>query len=108
MKRSIAAYAVTFAAAGAVVAIALLAYDYLLLISPSGINTASPFVALLFAVLCPPSMALMALERVHGTKLLFNLFLIVLLNAGLYGIGGVLVGCLVWVCNRLIGKGGAA
>jgi hypothetical protein len=108
MKRSIAAYGVTFAAGGAVVAIALLAYDYVLLISPSGVNTAGHFVRLVLVVLCPPSLALMALERVYGIRLLLSLFLIVLLNAGLYGIGGVLVGCLVWGCNRLVGEGGAA
>jgi hypothetical protein len=103
MKRRIASYGVAFAAAGAVVAIALLAYDYLVLVSPSGTNTASDFDRFMFLTLCPPSIGLMALERVHGIGLMFNLFLIVLLNAGLYGI----VGCLVWAGNRLVGKGGA-
>jgi hypothetical protein len=106
MKRSITTYGVTFAAVGAVVAIALLAYDYLLLNSPSGISTASPFDGFTFVALCPPSIALMALERVHGAKLLFGLFLIVLMNAGFYFVGGSLVGALAWAGKQLVGRVG--
>jgi hypothetical protein len=106
MTRRISTYGVVFAAIGAVVATALLAYDYLFLVSPSGWNTATEFEAELIFTLCPPSIALMALEKAHGAKLVFTLFLIVVMNAGLYGVGGCLVGGLALAADRIIGKRG--
>jgi len=90
-RRSVT-YGVGFGMAGAVVAMALLAYDYFFLISPAGTNTASNFDQVLFLAACPPSFALMAMERAKGTSLAFGLLFIVLTNAGLYGTVGSLIG----------------
>ena len=104
MRRSIVPYFVTFAGAGAVVAMALLAYDYLVLIFPSGYNTATDFGARLMFGLCPPSIALMALENAHGAKLGAGLRFMVLMNARLYGVVGSLLYSLAFMAKRLAGK----
>jgi hypothetical protein len=83
-----------FAALGAVIAIALLAYDYLYLTGPDGFNHATELDVDLFMALCPPSFGLMALEHASSTTLLFSLSFIVLLNAGLYGSVGWVAGAI--------------
>jgi len=92
MKR-IVIYGASSASIGAIIAVALLAYDYVFLISPSGINISSDLDALLFFALCPSSLGLMALENTHGPALVFGLSMIVLANAVLYGVVGCLIGC---------------
>jgi len=107
MKR-ITMYAVVSASIGTIAAVALLAYDHLFLISPSGTNMATDFDATLIFTLCPPSFALMAMENVHGPVLMLGLAMIVAANAGLYGVFGVFVGGCVSIGNRLVGKGRSA
>ena len=104
MKR-IAMYGTASGSIGAILAVALLAYDYLFLTSPSGTNIAGDVDAVLFFTLCPSSLALMALENVHGPRLAFGLAMIILANAALYGVVGFLVGGCESLYNRLIGKG---
>jgi hypothetical protein len=81
-----------FAVAGAAIAIALLAYDYLFLTGPDNINHATAQEAELFFILCPSSIGLMGLERASRMQLLVGFVFIVLGNAGVYGLVGGLFG----------------
>jgi len=102
MMRPVARYGVVFAIIGMVVAITLLSYDYLVLVGPDGYNTASQFDAEMILVLCPPALALMGLERVHGVQLLFGLSVIAAMNAALYSVAGHLLGVMIEKVNRVI------
>jgi hypothetical protein len=86
-------YGVGFALVGAVIATALLVYDHLL-IGPDNLNHATAVDADLFLILCPSSIILMGLERVSSIGLLFGFAFIVLTNAGLYGLAGLLCGAI--------------
>jgi hypothetical protein len=89
----IAKFCVVFATIGAVVAVALLAYDHWFLVSPAGYNTATDSDLFLFLALCPPSLGLMALENARGAALMAGMLGIVVLNAALYGGVGILIWC---------------
>jgi hypothetical protein len=89
-----------FAVAGAAIAIALLAYDYLYLTGPDNINRATAQNAELFIILCPSSIVLMGLERAGLMQLLLAFVFIVLGNAGLYGLVGGLFGAIADMFRR--------
>jgi hypothetical protein len=83
-----------FAVAGAAIAIALLAFDYLFLTGADNINHATAQEAELFIILCPSSIALMRLERAGRMQLFLGFLFIVLGNTGLYGLVGGLFGAI--------------
>jgi hypothetical protein len=85
-------FGVAFAVIGAAAAIGLLAYNYLFLVGPDGFNHATLWDDYLFIILCPPSIALMELERASPLGVLIGHSFIVLENAGLYGFVGWVVG----------------
>jgi hypothetical protein len=92
-------YGVVFGVTGSAIALALLVYDYFFLVSAAGINTATVFDQWLFLGLCPPSMALMGMERSHGIGLMIGLLSIILLNGALYAAIGLVLGSLMQVLS---------